>query len=55
MLRNIKTQRYKTKAEFAADLDLIWENCLFFNTLEVSDDNLTREHLAISAETTLTD
>ena len=36
MSKNVKSQRYKNKAEFAADLDLIWENCLFFNTQEVS-------------------
>jgi transcriptional activator SPT7 len=36
MSKNVKMQRYKTKAEFGADLDLIWENCLFFNTQEVN-------------------
>ena len=31
LLKNIKQHRYKTKAEFAADLDLIWENCATYN------------------------
>jgi transcriptional activator SPT7 len=33
--RNAKNHKYKNKAEFAADLDLIWENCLNYNTQEV--------------------
>ncbi|WOO84408.1 Transcriptional activator spt7 [Vanrija pseudolonga] len=32
VLRNVKTHKYKTKAEFATDLDLIWQNCLTYNT-----------------------
>lgn len=35
VLRNIKNHKYKSKADFAADLDLIWENCLLYNTTEV--------------------
>ncbi|EIW69413.1 hypothetical protein TREMEDRAFT_62279 [Tremella mesenterica DSM 1558] len=34
VLRNIKTHKYKNKADFATDLDLIWENCLTYNTTE---------------------
>lgn len=36
MLRNVKASRYKNKADFVADLDLIWANCLFYNAQEVS-------------------
>ncbi|UZJ56344.1 hypothetical protein CBS101457_005664 [Exobasidium rhododendri] len=32
MLRNIKSGRYKTKAQFMRDLDLIWDNCLTYNS-----------------------
>ena len=35
MMKNIKSHKYKSKAEFTADLDLIWENCFFYNTSEV--------------------
>ncbi|ORX39969.1 hypothetical protein BD324DRAFT_648586 [Kockovaella imperatae] len=31
MLRNIKGHKYKSKAEFAADLNLIWDNCALYN------------------------
>lgn len=37
VLRNVKTHKYKTKAEFATDLDLIWQNCLTYNTTMVSE------------------
>ena len=33
--RNVKNHRYKSKADFARDLDLIWENCLIYNSVEV--------------------
>ena len=36
VLKNVKNQKYKSKAEFGADLDLIWENCLLYNSQEVS-------------------
>jgi hypothetical protein len=36
IMRLVKGHKYKTKAEFAADLDLIWDNCAYYNTLEVS-------------------
>jgi transcriptional activator SPT7 len=36
MLRNVKSGRYKNKADFVTDLDLIWANCLFYNAQEVS-------------------
>ncbi|KAG8996893.1 Transcriptional activator spt7 [Tulasnella sp. 427] len=32
MSKNIKSNRYKNKAEFAADLNLIWDNCLTYNS-----------------------
>ena len=38
ILRNIKAHKYKSKAEFAADLDLIWENCFTYNTHEVGHE-----------------
>ena len=31
MLRNIKQHKYKAKADFAADLNLIWDNCALYN------------------------
>ena len=36
MLRNVKSSRYKTKAQFMRDLDLIWDNCLIYNSEPVS-------------------
>jgi hypothetical protein len=36
MLRKAKAHVYKSKAEFAADLNLIWNNCLTYNTDPVS-------------------
>lgn len=36
VLKNIKTHKYKSKADFGSDLDLIWENCLLYNSSEVS-------------------
>ena len=35
VLRNVKAQKYKNKASFERDLDLIWENCLIYNAMEV--------------------
>ena len=32
MLRNVKSGRYKSKAQFMRDLDLIWDNCLTYNS-----------------------
>nr|KIR85585.1 transcriptional activator SPT7 [Cryptococcus tetragattii IND107] len=34
ILRNAKARKYKNKAEFAADLDLIWKNCFEYNSQE---------------------
>src|ERR1700733_7830948 len=31
MTKKLKTLSYKSKAEFVADLDLIWSNCLKYN------------------------
>jgi len=36
VLRNIKAHKYKNKPEFAFDLDLIWDNCIHYNTQPVS-------------------
>lgn len=35
VLRNVKTHKYKNKKDFAHDLDLIWENCLLYNSTPV--------------------
>ncbi len=32
VLRNVRAHKYKNKAEFASDLDLIWDNCYHYNT-----------------------
>lgn len=32
MMRNVKSGRYKSKAQFTRDLDLIWDNCLTYNS-----------------------
>lgn len=37
VLKKVKAQQYKDKSSFKADLDLIWDNCLLYNTLPVSD------------------
>jgi hypothetical protein len=36
VLKKVKAQQYKDKSSFKADLDLIWDNCLLYNTLPVS-------------------
>lgn len=36
VLKKVKAQQYKEKKAFKADLDLIWDNCLLYNTLPVS-------------------
>lgn len=33
--RHIKTHRYKSKAQFVDELNLIWDNCLIYNSVEV--------------------
>jgi hypothetical protein len=40
MWRNAEAHMYNSKAEFAADLNLIWDNCLTYNTNPVSLYNL---------------
>jgi len=35
IMKNIKAHKYRSKADFAADLELIWDNCAYYNTLEV--------------------
>jgi len=42
MLRNVKSGRYKTKADFVTDLDLIWDNCLYYNSQEVPPYTLSK-------------
>lgn len=36
VLKKVKAQQYKDKKAFKADLDLIWDNCLLYNSLAVS-------------------
>lgn len=36
LLRNVKAHKYKCKADFASDVDLIWQNCYTYNTTAVS-------------------
>lgn len=38
VLKKVKAQQYKDKSQFKADLDLIWDNCLLYNTLPVCSD-----------------
>lgn len=33
--KKVKGKQYKTKQEFKEDLDLIWDNCLLYNTSTV--------------------
>jgi transcriptional activator SPT7 len=32
MLKKVKNRVYENKAQFAADLNLIWDNCLVYNS-----------------------
>lgn len=32
MMRNVRQGRFKSKAQFMRDLDLIWDNCLTYNS-----------------------
>ncbi|WVQ78346.1 hypothetical protein IAT38_000431 [Cryptococcus sp. DSM 104549] len=34
VMRNVKSRKYKSKADFAADLNLIWHNCYEYNSQE---------------------
>ncbi|KAJ9122522.1 hypothetical protein QFC22_001951 [Naganishia vaughanmartiniae] len=36
LLKNVKNRMYKSKKSFARDLNLIWANCLTYNSVEVS-------------------
>ena len=36
VLRKVKTQSYKSKRAFNEDLELIWDNCLIYNSDPVS-------------------
>lgn len=35
VLRNVKSHKYKNKTDFSNDIDLIWQNCLTYNTTAV--------------------
>lgn len=41
VLKKVKNFQYAGKEDFAKDLDLIWENCLTYNT---SSDSIYRVH-----------
>ncbi|KWU45466.1 Bromodomain-containing protein, partial [Rhodotorula sp. JG-1b] len=43
LLKKVRQQSYRTKKAFADDLDLIWSNCLLYNSHPVS------RHCSISA------
>ena len=46
MLKKVKQKQYKSKLEFADDLQLIWDNCFKYNNSDVcSDVILTRSVL----------
>lgn len=36
LLKKVRQQSYRTKKAFADDLDLIWSNCLLYNSHPVS-------------------
>ena len=46
MTKKMKALQYKSKDEFTQDLDLIWSNCLTYNTLPVSFYQLFNFHKA---------
>lgn len=35
MQKKLRSGQYRTKAQFAADLNLIWDNCLLYNASPV--------------------
>ena len=43
MSKKIKQHQYKSKKEFADDLNLIWDNCLLYNSEPVSSQSLHLE------------
>ena len=38
VLKKVKSHVYKAKSDFKADIDLIWDNCLLYNTSTVSPE-----------------
>jgi transcriptional activator SPT7 len=40
MLKKVKQKQYKSKREFADDLQLIWDNCFKYNNGEVCGPDL---------------
>ena len=54
MLKKVKQKQYKSKLEFADDLQLIWDNCFKYNNSDVcSDVILTRSVLFNSLSRTI--
>jgi len=41
VLKKVKAFQYSSKEDFVVDLDLIWDNCLLYNS---SPDSLYRVH-----------
>jgi len=37
LLKKVRQQSYRTKKAFSEDLDLIWSNCLLYNSHPVSE------------------
>ncbi|GJJ08595.1 hypothetical protein Clacol_002814 [Clathrus columnatus] len=53
MLKHVKSRKYKTKQEFADDLNLIWKNCFKYNSGPVSDSHrlcMTTRYLSLHEE-----
>ncbi|KAK6902974.1 hypothetical protein L486_06429 [Kwoniella mangroviensis CBS 10435] len=50
ILRNVKSRKYKNKAEFAADLTLIWENCYEYNSQETHPLRAAARYMKQKAE-----
>lgn len=46
MLKKVKQKSYKSKREFKDDLDLIWSNCLTYNSTEVRHNRTLRRPTA---------
>ncbi|KAK8869732.1 hypothetical protein IAR55_000300 [Kwoniella newhampshirensis] len=50
ILRNIKARKYKNKAEFASDLNLIWSNCYEYNSQESHPLRTAARHMKQKAD-----
>ncbi|WWC61038.1 uncharacterized protein I303_103616 [Kwoniella dejecticola CBS 10117] len=50
ILRNVKSRKYKNKADFQTDLALIWENCYEYNSQETHPLRAAARYLKQKAE-----